>query len=174
VIIRNAATAFRIFRRIRQHKMKRIIINEDACMGCGLCKVYCLTEHSKSGDVIKAWKQENPRALPRLRVEKNGEVCFSMQCRHCDEPLCVYSCLTGALSKDPRTGNVTLDSEKCIGCWTCILACPHGAISRDSDRRIAAKCDLCPGSEIPACVANCPNEALTLVEAGKTDTAAVT
>jgi carbon-monoxide dehydrogenase iron sulfur subunit len=29
-----------------------------------------------------------------------------------------------------------------------------------------AKCDLCPGLEVPACVANCPNEALVFVEEG--------
>ncbi len=133
-------------------------------MGCGLCRVYCLAEHSMSGDIIKAWKKESPRAVPRIRVERRGEISFSLQCRNCDEPWCAYACLSGALRRDPLTGMVTLDSEKCTGCWTCILACPNNAIMIDSNRKVVAKCDLCPGRDIPACVANCPNEALYIID----------
>lgn len=140
----------------------KIYIKEDACIGCGLCRVYCQTEHSQSKDVIKAFKREKPRPLPRIRVERKGQVSFSVQCRHCTEPWCVYSCLTGAMLRDVAKGIVTLDPEKCIGCWTCILACPYGALTRDLSHKTVAKCDLCPGREIPVCVANCPNEALVL------------
>ncbi|MFC2018160.1 4Fe-4S dicluster domain-containing protein [Chloroflexota bacterium] len=142
--------------------MRKVYAREDVCMGCGLCRVYCQTAHSKTKDVLKAFKKEGPRPLPRLRVEKNGEVCFSIQCRHCDEPMCAYSCLTGASHKDHVTGKVIVDPEKCIGCWTCVVACPNGALIRDTDSHVVVKCDLCPEEEIPACVANCPNEALVL------------
>ena len=142
--------------------MKHILVNEDVCMGCGLCKVHCLTEHSRSKDIIRAHKKETPRALPRIRVERKDEVSFAVQCRHCEKPWCVYSCLTGAMRKDPLTGVVTSDPEKCIGCWTCLLACPSGALTRDSASKVVAKCDLCPSREVPACVANCPNEALSI------------
>ena len=131
--------------------MKRIYIKEEACIGCGLCQVYCQTEHSKSKDLLKAFKKESPRPLPRIRIEKNGEVCFSVLCRHCDEPWCVYSCLTGAMSKDPITGRVTVDTTKCMGCWTCIVACPNRALTRDTNNKVIAKCDLCPEHEIPIC-----------------------
>lgn len=144
----------------RRCKMKKVYVNEDICMGCGLCQVYCSVAHSHSKDIIKAYKKESPRPLPRIRVEKQDETAFSFQCRHCDVPVCVYSCLTGAMKKDPDTGVVTVDSEKCIGCWTCIVACANGAIAKDTERKVALKCDLCPDEEIPACVANCPNEAL--------------
>jgi carbon-monoxide dehydrogenase iron sulfur subunit len=77
--------------------------------------------------------------------------------------MCVYSCLTGASYKDPETGQVCVDPEKCIGCWTCVVACPNGALVRDLKSHVVAKCDLCPDEEIPACVANCPNEALVLI-----------
>ena len=146
-----------------EEKMKKIYVREDVCMGCGLCRVYCQTAHSKSKDILKAFKIDDPRPLPRVRVERNGETCFSIQCRHCDEPMCVYSCLTGAAYKDPVTGMVRVDPEKCIGCWTCVVACPNGALTRDIGNHVVAKCDLCPDEEIPACVANCPNEALVLV-----------
>ncbi len=144
--------------------MKRICIKEEVCMACGLCRVHCLVEHSKTKNIVKAFKGEVPRPVSRVRIERNGEVAFSLQCRHCDEPWCVYSCLTGAMHRDAITGAVTVDSEKCIGCWTCIVACPYGAIVQDKERKIAAKCDLCPSRDIPACVANCPNEALVFIE----------
>ena len=142
--------------------MKTVYIREDVCMGCGLCGVYCQIEHSQSKDIIKAFKREIPRPLPRIRVDRNGEVSFAIQCRHCREPWCVYSCLTGAMRRDEATGAVTVDAERCVGCWTCLLVCPYGALVRSDDRKVVAKCDLCPDREVPACVANCPNEALVL------------
>jgi carbon-monoxide dehydrogenase iron sulfur subunit len=133
-------------------------------MGCGLCVVYCKAEHSKSKDLIKAFNKESPEPISRVRVERMGEVCFSLQCRHCDEPWCAYACLTGAMQKDSITGMVIVDREKCMGCWTCILACPNGALVRDVYSHVVAKCDLCPEREVPACVANCPNEALMVAD----------
>ena len=146
--------------------MKRVYVKEEVCMGCGLCRVYCQTEHSRSKDIVKAFKKESPRPLPRIRVERKGEVCFSLQCRHCDEPWCVYSCLTGAMHRDPATGTIAVDAEKCMGCWTCVIACPYGALTRDMRNRVIAKCDLCPERDVPVCVANCPNEALLVSEDG--------
>jgi carbon-monoxide dehydrogenase iron sulfur subunit len=68
------------------------------------------------------------------------------------------------MSKDPVTGVVTVDKNKCMGCWTCIVACPNGALVRDKNNNVVNKCDLCPDQDIPVCVMNCPNEALFVVE----------
>ncbi len=133
-------------------------------MGCGLCEVHCLVEHSFTRDILKAHLREESTPLARLRVERRDDLFLPVQCRQCPEPLCVYSCLTGALRRDPATGEVHVDEERCIGCWTCILACPYGAIRRDLERSVIAKCDLCPGRALPACVAACPNEAILYVE----------
>lgn len=138
----------------------KVYVKEELCIGCGLCLVYCQTEHSRSKDIIKAFKKEEPKPLPRVRVERDGEYCFSIQCRHCEEPWCVYSCLTGAMYRDPASGQISVNENRCMGCWTCILVCPYGALVRDEGRKVVAKCDLCPDREVPACVANCPNEAL--------------
>jgi carbon-monoxide dehydrogenase iron sulfur subunit len=142
--------------------MKRIYVREEVCIGCGLCRVYCQVEQSQSKDLIKAFKKESPSPLPRVYVERNVEISFPIQCRHCDEPWCVYSCLTGAMHRDPVSGRVSADIGKCIGCWTCVVACPYGALNRDPDSKTIIKCDLCADREIPACVLYCPNEALLL------------
>jgi carbon-monoxide dehydrogenase iron sulfur subunit len=146
--------------------MKRIYIKEEVCIGCSLCEVYCQMEHSRSKDLIKAFKVETPRPLPRLRVEAKKPVFLSVRCQHCEEPPCVYACLTGALQRETGSGVVTVDEERCVGCWTCILVCPFGAIRADTYRRRIAKCDLCPGEETPVCVTNCPNEALVYLKNG--------
>ena len=145
--------------------MKRIYIKEPVCIGCHLCEVYCQRQHSPSKDLVKAFKKESPRPLSRVRIEEKGPIAFSVRCQHCDEPWCVYACLTGALSRDADSGIIKVDEERCIGCWTCILACPFGAIRQDTRQKKMVKCDLCPGEEIPVCVANCPNEALVYTEA---------
>jgi carbon-monoxide dehydrogenase iron sulfur subunit len=147
--------------------MRRIYIKEEVCIGCRLCEVYCQLKQSQTKNLVKAFKKESPRPLPRLRLEKRGAVSFSVRCQHCDDSPCVYACLTGALSRDPETGLVNVDKEKCAGCWTCVLVCPFGAIKRDTDRGKIAKCDACISEKVPVCVANCPNEALVCFEANK-------
>jgi len=144
--------------------MKRILAREEACMGCRLCEVYCTVQHSKSKDIIKAYKKDNPRALSRVRVEEDRPYSFGVQCRHCEDPPCVIACLTGAMRLDEETGLVTHDAGKCVGCWTCIMVCPFGAVRMDVSCKVVAKCDLCQGLDVPACVANCPNEALLYQE----------
>jgi len=144
--------------------MRRVYVNEKVCIGCGLCEVYCQLQHAQSKDLIKAFKREVPPPLPRLRVEEKGVVSLSVRCQQCDEAPCVQACLTGALTRDPVSLLVTAEPERCIGCWTCLLVCPLAAIKQDKLQKKAIKCDLCQGEEIPACVANCPNEALVYVE----------
>jgi len=145
--------------------MKRIIAREEVCMGCGLCEVYCLVQHSRSKDIIKAYKKENPQVLIRVRVEEARPVSFAIQCQHCDNAPCVNACLSGAMHLDEETGLVVHDVERCVGCWTCIMVCPYGAIRMNVSGKAVIKCDLCPELNIPACVTNCPNEALIYREA---------
>ena len=143
--------------------MKRIVAHDEYCIGCRLCEVHCTVQHSRSKNILRAYKRERVRPTARVRVEERGAQSFALQCRHCDEPACVYACLTGAMHKDPETGVVVHDAERCIGCWTCLLFCPNGALAKDQGgAKVVAKCDLCGGE--PACVANCPNEALLYEE----------
>ena len=144
--------------------MKRVYIKEQVCMGCHLCEDYCLQKHARSKDLVKSYKKEFPRALPRLRVDESGIVSLSIRCQHCVDAPCIRACLTGALSRDPSTALVNVDEERCNGCGTCSLACPLGVPKLDTARKIMVKCDLCQDEEIPVCVANCPNEALVYAE----------
>lgn len=140
--------------------MRRIKHNPEYCIACKLCEVYCLTAHSRSKNVLYAYTKELPRIVPRTVVEEKELEASSVQCKHCEEPHCVEACMTGALQKQP-SGEVLCDTDKCVGCWMCIMVCPFGAIERQvSENQISAKCDLCTGREIPACVENCPNRAL--------------
>jgi carbon-monoxide dehydrogenase iron sulfur subunit len=143
--------------------LPRIVAKPEVCMGCHLCEVWCAVAHSKSKDIIKAFKFEK-KPLPRIVVDENIPETFAIQCRHCDEPDCVFACISGALYKDPETGKVLHDESKCVGCFSCVMACTFGGIVIDFENRKVVKCDLCEELEYPMCVRMCPNEALVFEE----------
>jgi NADPH-dependent glutamate synthase beta subunit-like oxidoreductase/Fe-S-cluster-containing dehydrogenase component len=87
-----------------------------------------------------------------------------MPCFHCDEPWCVPACPTGAMQKRDKDGIVFVDEELCIGCKSCIEACPYGAPQWNPHTGKVVKCDYCmdridQGLE-PACVTKCVTKCL--------------
>jgi Fe-S-cluster-containing dehydrogenase component len=51
--------------------------------------------------------------------------CYLLHaCRHCEDAPCVAVCPTGA-SAQREDGIVTIDYASCIGCWSCVNACPY-------------------------------------------------
>ena len=50
-----------------------------------------------------------------------------MLCMHCENPPCVEACPTEGATYKREDGIVVVDKEKCIGCKSCIMACPYGA-----------------------------------------------
>jgi len=145
--------------------MKRIYTLEDVCIGCHLCEVACVTEHSLSKEPVKAFLHEQFRPISRCTVEEleGGVLSLSTTCRHCDDPDCLRACISGAIQKY-ENGVVRIDTEQCVGCWSCVMACPYGAIQRNLNKKKANKCDLCPDRKNPACVDACPNRALVFKE----------
>lgn len=141
--------------------MKRVYVNEQWCLGCHLCEYYCAFANSGKDDMVKALK--NVDIHPRIQVEDSGDVHFAVSCRHCEEPLCVKGCITGALTQ--KDGVIQIDKEKCVGCYTCILSCPYGAVL-PSEEGVVQKCELCLTNSAgsPACVAGCPNRAVVYEE----------
>jgi len=146
--------------------MKKIIIHEEYCIGCRLCEIHCLVAHSKSKEIIKAYKGEYPKPEPRIHVEEKSHLSFALQCRHCEDAPCLDACMSGAMHRDRDTNAVLCDEDKCVGCWMCVMVCPFGVAKPDTEKKkVASKCDLCAGKESPVCVKNCPNEAIVFEEA---------
>lgn len=149
--------------------MKRVYVNEEWCLGCHLCEYYCAFRNSGETDMVKAFSRD-VKPIPRIRVEDmetggDNDIHFSVSCRHCDDPQCVKGCISGALSVND--GVISVNEDKCIGCYTCVLSCPYGAIVIDEGKAIK-KCDLCTknGDGEPACVSGCPNRAIVFEERG--------
>ncbi|MCK4245191.1 MAG: 4Fe-4S dicluster domain-containing protein [Candidatus Omnitrophica bacterium] len=140
--------------------MKRLFVDVERCLSCRSCEIACAVEHSQSKDLFSSLKEE-PGPRSRTKVERDTKLqTFPLQCRHCEEPYCIDACISGAVSKDPETGLVILDEDKCVGCWMCVMVCPFGVIRPAKEKKIALRCDLCQDNEIPACVAACPTKAL--------------
>lgn len=141
--------------------MKKVYVNEKWCLGCHLCEYYCAFANSGEKDMVKALT--NLQIQPRIQIEEANGISFAVSCRHCDEPLCVKGCITGALTK--KDGVIVIDKDKCVGCYTCILSCPYGAISH-SETGAIQKCELCTKNAggVPQCVKGCPNGAIVFEE----------
>ena len=143
--------------------MQLIYVRADRCLGCRTCEIQCRVEHAEEKNLFSAIRQIHP-PKKRLFVEQQGSVKAPILCHHCDDSPCMAACITGSLYRDER-GVVRRKDERCIGCWSCIMACPFGVVSRDADVHLAVKCDRCPDREIPACVASCPTKALRIIDA---------
>lgn len=142
--------------------MKRVYVNEEWCLGCRLCEYNCTWANSGIADMVKALKDKP--LTPRIRVEEDGKITYAVSCRHCENPLCVKGCIAGALHVE--NGVVMIDQEKCVGCFTCVLLCPYGAVAPAPEGKAAMKCQLCLDNQAgaPACVKGCPNRAIVYEE----------
>jgi anaerobic carbon-monoxide dehydrogenase iron sulfur subunit len=145
--------------------MRRVLVREELCIGCGLCRVFCEAHHAGNDDPLKALKKRTAPPAGGIRIEQSGSVSVSVRCQHCEPAPCIDACLTGAMHRDFEGGPVLIDAEKCIGCGTCMLVCPFGAITKDQSTGKAVKCDGCQDRDVPRCVAICPNGALVIEEA---------
>ena len=139
--------------------MKKIYVREEWCLKCRLCEYICAFANSGFEDISAALKDKP--VIPRITVEEDGKISYAVSCRHCDEPLCMKSCIAGAIQK--IDGVVRIDHNKCMGCYTCVLSCPYGSITVGADGT-ATKCELCVQNSggTPHCVKFCPNKAIIL------------
>lgn len=148
--------------------MKRIFIDADKCDGCMNCSLACMNAHRRDGiDDIYSLDLNDPENESRNFILQDGGKHYRpLFCRHCDEPMCVVSCMSGAMRKNPETGLVEYDETKCGACYMCVMNCPYGVPKPDTaTRSVVIKCDFCAGKEEgPNCVRACPKEAIYLKE----------
>ena len=144
--------------------MKRVYVNEEWCLACHLCEYNCAFANSGLSDMVLALKDKP--IFPRIHVEGDERISYAVSCRHCEDPICVKSCIAGALSKED--GVIRVDQSRCVGCLTCVLVCPYGALA-PNDQGVMQKCELCLQNAVgePACVKGCPNRAIVYEERGE-------
>lgn len=136
--------------------MRKIRTNSDLCSGCRACSIACAIAHS--GVAVTA--------RGAIQIMRDARAGFETQyvCRQCEAPECVASCMAAALSVEAGTGRVLFDRDRCVGCWMCVMVCPHRGIVRDEKAGKAIRCDLCIDKDVPACVAACATAAVQAEE----------
>lgn len=128
---------------------KSLIVDPDLCTGCRICELRCSLYHHRESNPSRA-------LLHVVRLESQG-LFIPAVCKHCTEAFCMYACPTGAIYRDGSTNAVLVESSKCVGCRSCMVACPWGLIWMNCEGKID-KCDLCGGT--PKCAQWCPTEAI--------------
>jgi Fe-S-cluster-containing dehydrogenase component/formate-dependent nitrite reductase membrane component NrfD len=134
-------------------------IDQRKCIGCHACTVACKEENRVPLGAFRTWVKYIERgAFPETR-----RYFAVLRCNHCDAAPCVSICPTVALYRRPD-GIVDFDGDRCIGCKSCMQACPYDALYLDPTTGTAAKCNYCAhrvevGLE-PACVIVCPEQAI--------------
>ncbi len=143
-----------------RNKQHGFFFTADNCIGCHACEAAC------------SEKNENP---PHLAFRSVGYVeggsypdyqrmNISMACNHCDDPVCLKGCPTGAYTKHAEYGAVLQDPDTCFGCGYCTWVCPYNAPQLDPVKGQVSKCNMCVDRlEIglkPSCVSACVGNAL--------------
>ncbi len=138
--------------------------NAKRCIGCHACEIHCKV--NKSLPVGPILCEISCQPLKRVKNIPKTEFLFR-SCYHCDDPLCVAACPTGAMKKR-EDGIVFVDETRCVGCMLCAGACPWHIPQYNPATGKAIKCDLCKDridrGLKPACVSKCTTKALELVE----------
>jgi Fe-S-cluster-containing dehydrogenase component/formate-dependent nitrite reductase membrane component NrfD len=135
------------------------VIDHERCIGCHACTLACKEEHQVPIGVFRTWvKYVETGKFPDTRRHFGV-----MRCNHCDDAPCVEICPTRSLFRR-SDGIVDFDSQRCIGCKSCMQACPYDALYIDPNSNTAAKCNFCAhrveNNLEPACVIVCPTQAI--------------
>lgn len=131
---------------------KVLLIDQEKCNGCMLCAIACSIVHCGQIDLershVRVWRTE-------------GDLHVPLTCHHCETPSCAQACPTKACRQDHDGKRVLIDDSVCIGCQTCVVACPFGHAHYDHVSRVSTKCDYCDGE--PECVRVCEPRAIRYV-----------
>ena len=141
---------------------KVLILVQQKYTGCRLCEMVCSLFHTGASNPSRS----------RIEVIKWEDVglYLPMACNHCEKAYCVEVYPTKACHRAPENNNrVTVDKNLCVGCRTCVVACPFGRPFFDATERVTVKCDHCDGD--PQCVRFCDVKAISFLDADKTNMA---
>ncbi|MFQ6092010.1 MAG: 4Fe-4S dicluster domain-containing protein [bacterium] len=132
---------------------KVLSVDADLCTGCRSCEAICSLVHEGVC---------SPR-FSRIAIETWGEVAvhIPMICQRCIDPVCEQVCPTKARKEDAKTGAVITDEAICVGCESCVYACPYAAPKIHPLTGKTITCDLCDGE--PQCVSVCTAGALSFI-----------
>ncbi len=149
-----------------------MLYDTTLCIGCKACVVACHEANDLPPDNRYYQLHDSPTALNdrtkniiKLYSEDGVQSYMKQQCMHCVDPACVGACMIGALQKR-EFGIVTWESDRCIGCRYCQVACPYNVpkFEWDDPTPRIVKCELCnhrlAEGKIPACCDVCPREAV--------------
>lgn len=164
-------------KKILSEKRKGVLVDTTICIGCRKCEWACQGTHNLQQANFEEYQHN--KVLDNLRRPSTNDLTvvnkysgtsvktIKLQCMHCDYPACVSACIVGAITKNDN-GAVTWDTDVCIGCRYCMVACPFQIPSFEYHKALdpkILKCDFCfdrtKDGKLPACVDICPVEALT-------------
>jgi len=136
-----------------------MVIREHLCVDCELCKDACVETNN-----VPEYGYRTTILERRRDVVGGGQETIFMPvlCNQCNRPPCVRVCPTTATWKDKKTGIVVMKPDRCIGCKTCMAACPYNARYFDEETRAVDKCNFCwdtrlsKGKKTTACSQACP------------------
>ena len=136
-----------------------MVMRQNLCVDCERCMEACVqTNHVPS----YGWRTNILERTRAIGPGENETIFMPVLCNQCNEPPCVRVCPTVATYKDTTTGIVMMESKKCIGCKTCMAACPYNARYFKEETRAIDKCNFCwdtrlaKGMADTACVEACP------------------
>ncbi|MFH1652296.1 MAG: 4Fe-4S dicluster domain-containing protein [Chloroflexota bacterium] len=138
-------------------------IDQSRCIGCNACTIACMQWHDIPPGAVKWMRvyQWEKGAFPDIRIHVLPIMCF-----HCENPVCLKACPSGAIAKEEKYGAVLVDGSKCRGTRQCWKACPYGTPQFEGDEPglKMSKCDMCidrleQGLK-PICVLSCSMRAL--------------
>jgi Fe-S-cluster-containing hydrogenase component 2 len=136
----------------------RLVVKPQHCIGCRACELACAFTHGDKG-------QPGASRCQTLITGKDEYV--PMICLQCDTAACIQSCPVGAISMNEATRVIQVDTEKCVRCMACTVACPFGNMHFDPTLEVVHKCDLCAGyGDRPRCAMFCPTECLSVERVG--------
>jgi Fe-S-cluster-containing dehydrogenase component/formate-dependent nitrite reductase membrane component NrfD len=135
------------------------LIDQDTCIGCHACTVACKAEHDVPLGVNRTWV----KYIERGTFPDTRRFYSVNRCNHCEDAPCVAICPTTALFRRPD-GIVDFADANCIGCKSCMNACPYDALYINPETQTAHKCNFCAhrievGLE-PSCVVVCPTQSI--------------